>query len=92
MVTALFLSVVDWLAFIPSQAQRSQWSQWLNSAWLTGQPVLLAFNSGESGGVVESWSDEQVVADAMALLHRTYGSANRSSGYALERGPIVCGY
>lgn len=65
----------DWLEFIPVQAQHGQWSQWLNLARLTGQPVLLAFNAGEFGGAVEHWSDAQMVAGAMTRLRQTFGTS-----------------
>ncbi|BBP76265.1 amine oxidase [Pseudomonas sp. Ost2] len=69
-----FWPAEDWLEFIPSQAQHGQWSQWLNLARLTGQPVLLAFNAGEFGGAIEHWSDQQMVIAAMTRLRQVFGA------------------
>lgn len=64
----------DWLEYIPPLSQHGQWSQWLNLARLTGQPILLGFNAGDFGGQIEAWSDAQIVASAMTRLKLIYGS------------------
>lgn len=50
-----------------------QWSQWLNLAYHTDSPVLLAFNSGSFARQIEQYSDEKNVADAMTVLRRIFG-------------------
>lgn len=64
----------DWLEYIPPLSQHGQWSQWLNLARLTGQPILLGFNAGDFGGQIEAWSDAQIVAGAMTRLKQMFGS------------------
>jgi monoamine oxidase len=65
---------VDWIEHIPSLGQ-PQWTQWVNLARPTGQPVLLAFAAGDLGRQVDGWADGQVVASAMAALRSMFGTA-----------------
>ncbi|WP_309710318.1 FAD-dependent oxidoreductase, partial [Armatimonas sp.] len=37
------------------------------------QPVLLGFNAATQGKAMESWTDSQIVASAMATLQTIYG-------------------
>jgi len=50
-----------------------RWAEWLNLAKVTGEPVLLAFNAVGYAEQVEALDDEEVVADAMAVLRTIYG-------------------
>jgi monoamine oxidase len=65
---------VDWIEHIPSLGQ-PQWTQWVNLARPTGQPVLLAFAAGDLGRQVDGRADGQVVASAMAALRSMFGTA-----------------
>lgn len=50
-----------------------RWAEWLNVAKFTGEPVLLGFNAAGSAEQLEVMGDEDVVADAMAVLRTIYG-------------------
>lgn len=50
-----------------------RWAEWLNVAKVTGEPILLGFNAAAYAEQVEAMSDEEVVADAMAVLRTIYG-------------------
>ena len=50
-----------------------RWAEWLNVAKVTGEPVLLGFNAAGYAEQLEVMSDEDVVADAMAVLRTIYG-------------------
>ena len=52
---------------------KGDFSSWLNLAGVTHQPVLMAFNSGRYGIEIESLSDNEIVARAMAVLKAIYG-------------------
>ncbi len=45
-----------------------RWAEWLNVAKVTGEPVLLGFNAAAYAEQLEVRTDEDVVADAMAVL------------------------
>jgi monoamine oxidase len=64
---------VDWIEHIA--ARRGEWSEWVNLARLTGEPVLLGFNAADYGTAIEQLSDGQIVEAAMRTLRRIYGSA-----------------
>jgi polyamine oxidase len=49
-----------------------RWSQWLNLAASTGQPILLGLNSGSYAQALEGQSDDAVVADALDVLRGIY--------------------
>ncbi len=67
-------------------AEKGQWAEWLNMAALTGEPILLGFNAGAFGLEIESWTDEQIVADALNALMKVYGSAvPQPRGYIISR-------
>lgn len=51
-----------------------RWAEWLNVAKVTGEPVLLGFNAVGYAEQVEAMDDEEVVADAMAVLRTIYGT------------------
>ncbi|MBL8777852.1 MAG: FAD-dependent oxidoreductase [Acidimicrobiales bacterium] len=50
-----------------------RWAEWVNMAKVTGEPILLGFNAAAYAEQVEAMSDEEVVADAMAVLRTIYG-------------------
>lgn len=50
-----------------------RWAYWVNLHRVTGEPVLMAFNAGESGRALERLDDDQLVAEAMAVLRAIYG-------------------
>lgn len=54
--------------------RKGEWCEWLNLVPLVGAPVLLVFNAGRFGLEIESWTDEQVLAEALAVLRRMYGA------------------
>ena len=49
-----------------------RWAEWLNVAKVTGEPVLLGFNAAAYAEQLEVRADEDVVADAMAVLRTIY--------------------
>ena len=49
-----------------------RWAEWVNMAKVTGEPILLGFNAAAYAEQVEAMSDEEVVADAMAVLRTIY--------------------
>lgn len=51
-----------------------RWAEWLNVAKVTGEPVLLGFNAAGYAEQVEARDDDEVVADAMAVLRTIYGT------------------
>jgi len=63
----------DWLEYIAPADQHGEWSQWLNLARLTGKPILLGFNAGHYGGLIEAMSDQEIVNGAMKRLKLLFG-------------------
>lgn len=64
---------VDWIEHIPDSARIGQWSQWVSFARPTGRPILLGFNAAAFGREIESWTDAEIVADAMETLRTIHG-------------------
>lgn len=65
---------------------KGRWCEWLNLHKYTGQPVLLGFNAGAYGVQIEAQSDEAIVAEAMSVLRRIYGTAIPTpTGWAITR-------
>lgn len=64
---------VDWIEHIPDSARIGQWSQWVSFARPTGRPILLGFNAAAFGREIESWTDAEIVADAMETLRILHG-------------------
>lgn len=62
----------DWHAHLASAP--GVWSEWVSLAKLDGMPVLLGFNAGSRARMMESWSDERIVADAMPVLRDMFGA------------------
>ncbi len=74
----------DWLEYIP-EGDRT-WVEWVSLARPTGQPVLLGFNAASEARQLESSTDEQIVAGAMAVLRRIFGAAVPDPiGYRITR-------
>ncbi|MGQ0805350.1 MAG: FAD-dependent oxidoreductase [Actinomycetota bacterium] len=63
----------DDVEFIGRVGPKGEWADWLNIAFYTDEPVLMAFNAGSFARSVEQLSDDQVVAAALAVLRRIYG-------------------
>jgi len=62
----------DWIGYV--SAERGHFSEWLGGFdRYLGRPVLLAFNAGRFGEVIEGWSDEAIVRAAMDTLRTIYG-------------------
>jgi monoamine oxidase len=53
--------------------RRARFSAWLNMAYFTGEPVLIAFNSGSAAEAIEAEPDSAVIAEAMDALRTIYG-------------------
>lgn len=70
-----FWADTDWIGYVPPSDRPGQWSQWINVARPTGQPILLGFNAADFGREIETWSDTAVVDSAMATLRTIYGPA-----------------
>ncbi|MEM7539490.1 MAG: FAD-dependent oxidoreductase [Chloroflexota bacterium] len=62
---------VEVISWIPDEYGR--WAEWYNMAFLTKQPILLGFNAADYARQTESWTDEEIVADAMDVLRTWYG-------------------
>lgn len=61
----------DWIGAV--SAQRGEFCDWLSLHRTTGQPVLMAFNSGSFARKLEGWPDQKMVEQAMQVLRRIYG-------------------
>ena len=61
--------VLNWVS-----DEHGRWNEWLNISAYINQPVLLGFNAAEYARKVETWSDKEIVADAMNALRTIYGS------------------
>jgi monoamine oxidase len=53
--------------------RKGEWTEWLNVAHVSGQPVLLALNAADYGRAIEDMSDEQIVSAAMVTLRTMFG-------------------
>lgn len=54
-------------------SEKGRFAEWYNLYKYSGEPVLLGFNAAEYAHKLEGWSDQQIVADAMAVLKQIYG-------------------
>lgn len=63
---------VDWLECIT--AKHGEWVEWVSFVRAVNAPVLLGFNAADRGREIESWTDQQIVASAMARLRHLFGS------------------
>ena len=65
---------------------KGQWCEWYNMHKYTGQPVLLGFNAGTYGAQIETQPDGAIVAGAMSVLRRIYGTkVPAPEGYSITR-------
>jgi monoamine oxidase len=55
--------------------QRGRFNGWINFVPVNGKPILLAFNGGEFGFVIEDWGDAEIIAGAMNVLKTIYGNS-----------------
>lgn len=62
---------VDWLEYIPKK--HGEWVEWVSFKRAANLPVLLGFNAADRGREIESWTDQQIVASAMATLQTMFG-------------------
>ena len=51
---------------------RGWFAEWVNLAPFTGEPILLGFNAGSVAAEVEALDDDEVVAEALAVLRAMY--------------------
>jgi len=51
---------------------KGRWCEWYNLAQHTGEPILVGFNAAAHARELESLSDADVVAEAMAVLRTIY--------------------
>lgn len=63
----------DWINYIPAGAKNGQWAEWVSLSRTTGKPILLGFNAAKFGAQIESWSDQEIVSDAMRTLTIIFG-------------------
>jgi monoamine oxidase len=70
---AFWNTAVDWIEYIPERAYYGQWAEWVSFVRPTGQPILLGFNAAAFGRTIESWTDQEIVNDAMDVLKTMYG-------------------
>lgn len=64
---------VDWVEQVPPV--RGEWTEWVSFARAINQPILLGFNAADEARRMESWTDEKIVAGALATLRRIFGRA-----------------
>jgi monoamine oxidase len=62
----------EWLNWV--SAEKGRWNEWLNMYHYTGEAVLLGFNAGIYARTTETWSDTDIVADAMDVLRTIFGN------------------
>jgi monoamine oxidase len=74
---------VDWLGYVAEQ--RGRWAEWLDLSKHLGQPVLVGFNAAAYGREVEALSDEQTVAEGLAVLRRLFGNVPALEAFAVTR-------
>jgi len=63
----------DWISYIPET--KGEFSTWLNIYHYLDKPILLAFNVGAFAQQLETFSDQEVIDQAMQPLRQMYGEA-----------------
>ena len=63
---------VDWLGYI--SATPGEWAEWVSFHRVAAMPILLGFNAADQGQRMEAWSDEAIVASALATLKTMFGN------------------
>jgi monoamine oxidase len=61
----------DWLEYMGSP----HWGIWFNSFKYTHVPILIGFDNGTKAASLEILPDQEIVASAMKVLYRAFGSA-----------------
>jgi monoamine oxidase len=61
----------EWFGYVGPD--RGAWSQWFDLTDISGRPMLVCFHAGRAAEIIESKSDDEVVADAMAVLRSVFG-------------------
>lgn len=79
----VFWPETDWLGYIAER--RGRWAEWLDLSRHTGQPILIGFNAAAYGREVEALSDEQTVAEGLAVLRRLFGDVPEPEAFAVTR-------
>ena len=62
------VEILNWIS-----DEHGRWNEWLNISFYTGKPILLGFNAADYAHQMDSWSDTEIVADAMSVLRIIYG-------------------
>ena len=74
----------DWLGYVPTL--NGQWAEWISLSRQLGKPILVGFNAADYGRQIESLTDGQIVAGAIATLRKIYGGAIPDPvGYQITR-------
>ena len=63
----------DWFGRIGAPA--GAWQEWVSLLRPLRQPVLIGFQAGPVADALEGWSDQKLVASAMAQLRQLHGAA-----------------
>ena len=63
---------IDWLEYV--SAKHGEWTEWVSFQRALKKPILLGFNAADRGREIETWSDQQIVASAMATLKTIFGA------------------
>ena len=63
---------IDWLEYV--SAKHGEWTEWVSFQRALKKPILLGFNAADCGREIETWSDQQIVASAMATLKTIFGA------------------
>lgn len=64
---------LDWFGRIG--APTGAWQEWFSLLRPLKQPVLIGFQAGPAADALEAWSDQKLVASAMASLRQIHGAA-----------------
>ena len=62
---------VDYFGYIAED--RGEWAQWYDLEAVTGKPIVVCFHAASVADKVEALSDDEIVAEAMAILRTIYG-------------------
>lgn len=63
---------MDWLEYV--SAKHGEWTEWVSFQRALKKPILLGFNAADRGREIETWSDEQIVANAVETLKAIFGA------------------
>mgnify|MGYP005847531473 CR=1 FL=1 len=65
--------------------ERGRWSEFLNLQTHLGVPVLLGFNASPYADELETWSDSEIIADALDVLRTIYDDVPDPVGVFITR-------